>query len=66
MKLLHFTKSLTSDILFSIAVKTSVVTKLLILCILYLTSFILKLRVSLVASLVIADILSSISLIFAL
>ena len=74
MKLLHhnlfffffFTKSLESDILSSTAVKTSFVTKLLILSILHLTSFILRLRVSLVASLVISGILSSISVIFAL
>ena len=52
-------KLLTLGVLFSTAVKAAVVAKLLILCISYLTSFIVAIRVVLVAKLVISGILSS-------
>ena len=56
------TKSLTLGTLFSTEIRAIVVTKLVILGILFLTSFILALRKVLVAKLVISSILSSISL----
>ena len=60
------TKLLTLGILFSTAVRAVVATKLVILVIFFLTSFILPSRVALVAKLVISDILSSIFFILAL
>ena len=57
---------LWSVILFPAAVETVSVAELVILRILFLTSFFLELRVLLVAKLVIPNILSSISLILAL
>ena len=60
------TKLLTLGILVSTAVKAVVVAKLVILGILFLTSFILVLRVVLVTKLVISGILSSLFLILAL
>ena len=57
---------LWSVILFAAAVETVSVAELVILRILFLTSFFLELRVLLVAKLVIPNILSSISLILAL
>ena len=59
-------KLLTLDILFQTAVKAVLAAKFLIFCILALTSFTLKLRVVLVAKLVISDISSSIFFILAL
>ena len=56
--LLFFTKSLTTGISFSTAVRASVVTKLVILSILLLTSLILALRKALVDKLVILGISS--------
>ena len=53
-------------ILFSTAVRAAVVAKLVILSILFLTSFMLTLRAVLVAKLVISGILSSIFFILAL
>ena len=61
--LYFLTKSLTLGILFSTAV-TVVVTKLVILDILFLTWFILALRAAVVAKLVTLDILSSTSFIY--
>ena len=58
------TKSLTFSILFSTVVRAAVVAKLVTLGISPLTSFILALRVAIVAELVISSILSSIFLIF--
>ena len=55
---IFLTKLLTLDILFSTAVREALVAKLVILCISSLTSFILVLRLVLVAELVISGILS--------
>ena len=60
LKLIFFTKLLTLDTLFSTAEWSIVVVKLLILGSFPSTSFILALRVVLVAKLVISGILSSI------
>ena len=60
------TKSLKLGILLSTAAVAVVVAKLVILSILFITSFILALRVVLVAKLVLSGILSSITLILAL
>ena len=60
------TRLLTSDILFSTAVRAVLIAKIVILGIWALTSFILVLRIALVAKLVISGILSSIFLILAL
>ena len=59
------TKLLTLSILFSTAVRTVVVAKLVILCISFLTLFISALRVVSVAKLVLLGVLSSIFLILA-
>ena len=60
------TKFLTLGILFSIAVRAEVVAKLVILGILFLTSFILALRAAIVVHLVILDISFLTSFILAL
>ena len=60
------TKLLTLSILFSTAVRTVVVAKLILLGILFSTSFMLALRVELAVKLVISGILPSIFLILAL
>ena len=62
----NLNKLLTLGVLFSMVVTAVVVTKLLILGISLLTSFILALRVVLVAKLVISSTLSSIFLILTL
>ena len=61
-----FTKSITSGILFSTAVRAVLVAELVILSVSPLTSFIPALKEALVAKLVISGILSSISLILVL
>ena len=60
------TKLLTLGILFPTVVRTAVVAKLVILGISYLTSFILALRIVLIAKLIMSGMLSSIYLILAL